>query len=96
MPDPANVEKDIVSAFCHFVHFFPARAAGEAWAAQHPGTFILSLAEAHAVARRKNQAQYASQTGTCGRNPLCRRRSSPERGRRSGKVPDNLFNARWA
>lgn len=58
MPDAAEVEKDIVSTFCHFVHFFPSRPVGEAWAAQHPGTFILSVAEAHAIARRKNQAQY--------------------------------------
>ena len=58
MPQATEVERDIMSTFCHFVHFFPSRPAGEAWAAQHPGTFILSLAEAHAVARRKNQAQY--------------------------------------
>jgi alkylmercury lyase len=58
MPDAADAAKDIVSTFCHFVHFFPAHSAGEAWAAQHPGTFILSVAQAHAVARRKNQAQY--------------------------------------
>ena len=58
MPDAGEVRKDIVTAFCHFVHFFPSRPAGEAWAAQHPGTFILSVAEAHAIARRKNQAQY--------------------------------------
>ena len=58
MPDAADAVKDIVSTFCHFVHFFPSRPAGEAWAAQHPGTFVLSVAEAHAVARRKNQAQY--------------------------------------
>ena len=58
MPDAGEVQKDIVSAFCHFIHFFPSRPSGEAWAAQHPGTFILSVAEAHAIARRKNQAQY--------------------------------------
>ena len=58
MPDAGEVRKDIVTTFCHFVHFFPSRPAGKAWAAQHPGTFILSVAEAHAIARRKNQAQY--------------------------------------
>ncbi len=63
MPDPEKVETDIVSTFCHFAHFFPSRPAGEAWAAQHPGTFILSVEEAHAVARRKNQAQYGEAMG---------------------------------
>jgi len=58
MPDAGDAQKDIVSTFCHFVHFFSSRPSGEAWAAQHPGTFILSVAEAHAIARRKNQAQY--------------------------------------
>jgi alkylmercury lyase len=58
MPDEAGVQKDIVTTFCHFIHFFPSRITGEAWAAQHPGTFILSVEKAHAIARRKNQAQY--------------------------------------
>ena len=58
MPGATGVEKDIVTTFCHFVHFFPSRPAGEAWAARHRGTFILSVAEAHEIARRKNQAQY--------------------------------------
>jgi alkylmercury lyase len=63
MPDAAGVQKDIVTTFCHFVHFFLSRIAGEAWAAQHPGTFILSVEEAHAIARRKNQAQYGEVLG---------------------------------
>ena len=58
MPDGGQVPKNIVTTFCQFVHLFPSRPAGEAWAAQHPGTFPLSVAEAHAIARRKNQAQY--------------------------------------
>lgn len=63
MPDTGEVQKDIVAAFCHFVHFFPSHASGEAWAAQHPRTFILSIAEAHAIVRRKNQAQYGEAMG---------------------------------
>ena len=65
LPDAAEVQKDIVTTFCHFVHFFPSRQAGEAWAAQHPGTFMLSVAEAHAIALRKNQAQYGEVMGLC-------------------------------
>lgn len=58
IPDAAAVQEDIVTTFCNFAHFFPSRQDGEAWAAQHPGTFILSVEEAHAIAHRKNQAQY--------------------------------------
>ncbi len=64
MPDAAKVNQDIVGTFCHFVHFFPSRPTGEAWAAQHPGTFILSVAEAHAVARCKNHTQYGEVIGS--------------------------------
>jgi alkylmercury lyase len=59
-PDAAEIQKDIVSTFCHFVHFFPSRPAGDAWAAQHPGTFILSVTEAHAIALHKNQARHST------------------------------------
>ncbi len=65
LPDATEIQKDIVSTFCHFVHFFPSRSAGEAWAAQHPGTFILSVAEAHGMAQRKNQTQYGEAMGLC-------------------------------
>lgn len=58
LPDAAAVQKDMVTAFCHFVHFFPSCQAGESWATQHAGSFLLSIGEAHAVGRRKNEAQY--------------------------------------
>jgi alkylmercury lyase len=63
VPDATGVRKDIVSTFCHYIHFFPSRQAGEAWAAQHPGTFILSVTDAVAIARSKNNAQYSSLLG---------------------------------
>ena len=62
-PDTASFQKDVVSTFCHFVHFFPSRRAGETWVAQHPGTFILSVADAHIIAARKNEAQYGAALG---------------------------------
>ena len=60
LPDAAAVQKNIVSTFCHFVHFFPSRQAGEIWVEQHPGTFMLSIDEAYEIARRKNKAQYGA------------------------------------
>jgi alkylmercury lyase len=58
LPDTASVQKDVVTAFCHFIHFFPARQAGESWSAQHPQTFLLGIQEAYILARLKNEAQY--------------------------------------
>src|SRR5229473_3207203 len=46
LPDRAGVHKDVITSFCHFVHFFPSRQAGESWSSQHPGTFLLSIYEA--------------------------------------------------
>jgi alkylmercury lyase len=58
LPDAIATQKDIVNTFCCFVHFFPSRPAEENWVAQHPGTFLLSIEEAYALARRKNETQY--------------------------------------
>jgi len=58
LPDAAAVQKDVVSTFCHFIHFFASRQAGESWAAQHSETFLLSIEEAYVLARRKNELQY--------------------------------------
>ena len=63
IPNAAGMQKDTVTTFCHFVHFFPSRTEGEAWATHHQGTFILSVEEAHAIAVRKNQAQYGDVLG---------------------------------
>ena len=43
---------DVVSSFCHFVHFFASEATAESWAADHPGTFTLTVDDAFEVASR--------------------------------------------
>ncbi len=58
VPDAQEMQKNVVTSFCHFVHFFPSRQAAESWTAKHPGTFLLSAHEAHVLARLKNEAQY--------------------------------------
>jgi alkylmercury lyase len=58
LPDAAAMQKDVVTTFCHFVHFFPSHEDGERWAAQHAGTFIMPIADAYGLACRKNEAQY--------------------------------------
>ena len=58
LPDCKGVQKDVLTTFCHFVHFFPSRDVAKSWTAQHPGTFSMSIHEAYILARLKNEAQY--------------------------------------
>jgi len=58
VPDAQEIQKNVVTSFCHFVHFFPSRQTAESWTAKHAGTFLLSIHEAHVLARLKNEAQY--------------------------------------
>lgn len=36
-------DHDVIASFCHFVHFFTDRTSAEAWTAEQPDTFVLSL-----------------------------------------------------
>lgn len=58
MPGVEGFDKNVIPKLCHFVHFFPTRHAGVTWTAEHPGTFLLTIADAHALARRVNTARY--------------------------------------
>jgi alkylmercury lyase len=58
LPEATRAREDVLTSFCHYIYFFPAQEAGESWVAQHQGTFLLSIDEAHELARRKNAAQY--------------------------------------
>jgi alkylmercury lyase len=57
-------DADVIQGFCHFVHFFADRAAGERWVAEHPGTFLLSLEEAFELGSRINRRRYPHMLGT--------------------------------
>lgn len=53
-------DADAIKTFCHFVHFFVSAEAAERWTAQHPGTFVLSLADGARIARGVNRASLGS------------------------------------
>lgn len=48
----------VITSFCHYVHFFATSEAGERWAAGHPGTFLLTLADAYDLAARVNKRMF--------------------------------------
>jgi alkylmercury lyase len=47
-------DSNVITSFCHFIHFLASRRAGEQWIEHHPGTFLLSLPEAFELARLSN------------------------------------------
>jgi len=63
VPDAQEMQKNVVASFCHFVHFFPSRQAGEDWTAKHVGTFLLTVHEAHILARLKNESAVPRRVG---------------------------------
>ena len=58
IPDESALKENITASFCHYVHFFVSRAAGEQWTADHPDTFLLSLKDAFLVGKKVNAARY--------------------------------------
>lgn len=49
-------DADVISSFCHYVHFFVDAKAGEKWTSEHPETFLISLDEAFELGRLTDQA----------------------------------------
>ena len=53
-----ELDRNVISTFCRYVHFFADPAAAAAWTAKHEGTFMISLAEGSEIARLTNRARY--------------------------------------
>ena len=68
MLSPADAfDYRVIQHFCHFVHFFPSAEAGALWMAEHPGTFLLSVAEAHELGRLVNGRLFGESLGSVDR-----------------------------
>lgn len=52
---------NVMAKFCHFIFFFSSRASGERWVARHPATFLYSLDDAFALAKRFNARNFGSE-----------------------------------
>src|SRR5579883_3339443 len=49
---------NVMAKFCHYVFFFSSRRSGERWIAKHPDTFLYSLDQAFALAKRLNARNF--------------------------------------
>ncbi len=58
VPGKGVFQEDIVTSFCHFVHFFADPVAAQRWTAARPGTFLLSLEDAFRVGQLTNAARF--------------------------------------
>ncbi len=54
---------NVMVKFCHFIFFFASRSSGEHWVDKNPGTFLYSLDDAFALARRVNAYNFGSELG---------------------------------
>ena len=52
---------NVMAKFCHFIFFFGSRKSGERWIAGHPGTFLYSLDDAFALAKRFNARNFGQE-----------------------------------
>ncbi len=56
--DEKSIQEDVVTTFCHFVHFFKSKSSGVDWISKHDGTFLITLNEAIELSKIKNSLQY--------------------------------------
>ena len=62
-PPPEGLTDEVQKAFCHYVHFFESEASAQRWVGEHPGTFVMSVAEGAELARRANAMRYPTTLG---------------------------------
>ncbi|MCH6589762.1 MAG: alkylmercury lyase MerB [Proteobacteria bacterium] len=58
MPETAGYRADLRGTFCRYVNFFASDQAGTTWLTENPGAAILSLAEAYALGRIRNETGF--------------------------------------
>ncbi len=58
VPHSEAVRADVITSFCHYVHFFTSESAASPWREKHPAAFLLPLPEAFEVGRLLNRRRY--------------------------------------
>ena len=52
---------NLMAKFCHFIFFFSSQASGEQWVEKNPGTFLYSVDDAFALAKRFNAHNFGAE-----------------------------------
>ena len=60
LPETEAMNANVITSFCHYVHFFSSREAAKLWLHEHPETFLLPLADAYEFGGRINRARYGT------------------------------------
>ena len=60
VPDLEDVRANLIGSFCHYVHFFASKAAGERWTAENPGTALLTVKQGFRLAKALNARRYSA------------------------------------
>lgn len=60
IPDSKAVRADVITSFCHYVHFFASQEAAALWLEKQRDAFLLSLADAFEVGRLLNRRRYGA------------------------------------
>ena len=63
-PNLESSRKDVVSTFCHFIHFFKDEGAAGKWTATHPGTSIITVKQGMELGRMKDAWQFGEGANT--------------------------------
>jgi alkylmercury lyase len=53
-----KIDDNLISSFCHYIHFFADTASAEKYISEAKDTFILSLSDAYEVGIMKNKHQF--------------------------------------
>ncbi len=63
LPDATAMNANVITSFCHYVHFFRSREAAQPWLEEHRDTFLLPLEDAYDLGRLVNRARYGAVSG---------------------------------
>lgn len=60
LPQAEALKSDVISSFCHYVHFFRSARDAAPWLEAHAGALLYPLEDAFEIGRIRNQARYGA------------------------------------